>query len=95
VRLDVSEVPAGGHVEVRCSRPGCPFRTRSVQPRGGRTRLAPLFGRRWLRPGVAIEIRVLAPDHIGKVVRYTMRPGKLPATQKLCLPPGAPAPRRC
>jgi hypothetical protein len=44
---------------------------------------------------VAIEIRVLAPDHIGKVVRYTMRPGKLPATQKLCLPPGAPAPRRC
>jgi Ca2+-binding RTX toxin-like protein len=94
VRLEVSSVPRGGRVEVRC-RPGCPFRTRTVQPRRGRAQLVRLFPRRELRTGVVLEIRVLAPDHIGKVVRYTMRPGKLPGVRKLCLPPGARAPRRC
>jgi hypothetical protein len=32
---------------------------------------------------------------MGKVVRYTMRAGKLPRKRELCLPPGSSRPRRC
>jgi hypothetical protein len=95
VRLVVRNLPAGGWVEVRCNGRGCPFRTRSVRPRGARAQLAQMFPRRGLPAGTVLELRVLAPEHIGKIVRYTMRSGKLPAVRSACLPPGARRPRHC
>ena len=84
-----------GRVEVRCRGRGCAFRTRAVHPRGTRARLRPLFRGRGLRPGALVEIRVLAPDKIGKVLRYTMRRSKLPRSATLCLRPGARTPNHC
>jgi hypothetical protein len=95
VRLEVSRLPKGGRVEVRCNGRGCPFPKRTVRPKGGRAKLVGMFPRRGLRTGTVLEIRVLAPEHIGKVVRYTMRSGKLPAVKSECLPPGARKPRHC
>ncbi len=43
-----------------------------------------------------IEVRITARGWIGKVVRYTMRKGKLPKAETLCLAPGASKPAtRC
>ena len=47
------------------------------------------------RVGTVVEIRVLAPDQIGKVLRYTMRSRKLPRSATLCLSPAARTPSRC
>lgn len=95
VRLEVSRLAQGGRVEVRCDGRGCPFRARTVRPRGGHAKLARMFARRGLPAGTVLEIRVLAPERIGKVVRYTMRNGQLPAVRTQCLPPGARKPGRC
>ncbi len=40
-----------------------------------------------LRVGAKIEVRVTAPNQIGRLVRFTIRRNKIPATASLCLPP--------
>jgi dipeptidyl aminopeptidase/acylaminoacyl peptidase len=95
MRLRVSDVPAGAKVEVRCKGRGCPIRRKVVRVRRGRANVQAVFGRRKLRPGAVIEIRITRPGAIGKVVRYTIRPRKLPSSRRLCLQPGAKRPARC
>ena len=95
IRLDARNVPTGGRVEVRCRGRGCAFVKRTVRPRRGQAQLGRLFRGRGLRAGAVIEVRVLAPDHIGKVVRYTIRRNRLPRDLALCLPPGTRTPLRC
>jgi hypothetical protein len=66
-------------------------------PRGAASKniRGPVKNRR-LRAKARLEVRVLAPDSIGKVVRYTMRQGsRLPATTLRCINPGASSPRKC
>ena len=48
-----------------------------------------------MRPRTTIEVRITAPNMIGKVVRYRIRRGKEPLVRRLCLPPGASKPGRC
>ncbi len=51
---------------------------------------------RKLRAGARLEIRILAADSIGKVVRFTMRTGRRSPTQStLCMVPGQTAPGKC
>ena len=95
--FSVSGAPAGARVTVTCAGKGCPFAKRSRQvPANGKAGFtAALEGHR-LKPGAVIEIRITAPGAIGKVVRYTVRKGKLPKAQTLCLAPGAAKPAsRC
>ena len=47
------------------------------------------------RAGQMLEIRVTAPDKIGKVVRYPLKRGHTPVPRTLCLAPGAKSPTRC
>jgi hypothetical protein len=94
-RLAVRDAPAGAIVEVRCRGARCPWRKRAKGTgANGAARLTRWFARR-LRAGVRLEVRVTAPNAIGKVVRYRVRRGRLPASRRLCLPPGASKPARC
>jgi hypothetical protein len=94
-RLRVRNAPPGAAVDVACRGGGCPFKLRSFGVDGsGAVPLARHFERR-LRRGAAIEVRVTAPNAIGKVMRYRMRRGRLPLDRQLCLPPGTAAPARC
>jgi len=95
--LSVSGAPAGGRVSVTCAGQGCPFGKRSRQvPRNGKAGFTAALQGRALRPGVVLEIRITAAGAIGKVVRYTVRKGKLPKPMTLCLAPGAAKPAaRC
>jgi 6-phosphogluconolactonase (cycloisomerase 2 family) len=102
--LLVRLVPGDATVQVRCSAPrrlgkrACPFKRRSARPKSdlASVNVKKLFRkRRVLRVGVKIQIRITAPNSIGKVVTYKMRSSKLPKSVTRCLPPGATKPVKC
>ena len=97
-RLKVLRVPAGVTIQLRCRGRGCFKRVRQVKLRRA-TRSVDLrrrfLRRARLRPRAVLEVRVLAPASIGKVVRFKVRRTKLPTRRVLCLPPGARRPTRC
>jgi putative metal-binding protein len=95
--LVVQRVPAGAAVQITCKGDRCPFRRHRFPPisRLGSVGLLSLFEGRRLAPGTVIEIRVSAPQTIGKVVRFTLRRSRLPRKTVLCLPPGARRPQAC
>jgi len=104
VRLVVTDLPAGATVVVRCGRRGKPRRSGCGRLRRSRTVvqearrrlvLTGLLKGRRLRRGTVVEVRVGAPQAIGKVLRYRMRPGRAPRVGRLCLPPGRSRPTRC
>ena len=97
-RLKVLRVSAGMTIQLRCKGRGCFKRVKQVRLRRAARSvdLRRRFLRRArLRPKAVLEVRVLAPASIGKVVRFTIRRTKLPRSRVLCLPPGAPRPQRC
>ena len=53
-------------------------------------------GRRWhFRAGQTLEIRITAPERIGKVVRFQLQAGRIPRGKALCLRPAASRPAPC
>jgi len=99
VRLRVEDAPPSAQIAILC-RGKCRFRTRHTQAGAtGHTALLRLIPRRF-RPRSTLEVRITAPNMIGKVVRYRIlrhriRRGQIPLGQRLCLPPGTTRPRRC
>ena len=92
--LRVRGAPRTARVQVRCKGKHCPFRVRRAEVgANGGAKLGRFF-RKPLRPGTTIEIRITAPYSIGKVVRYRIRHGALPADRTRCLKPGGTKPRR-
>ena len=97
----VSRIPAGGRVELRCRRPkgkrrACPFnRVRRSFPAARRkVNLVRAFKGRRLPLGTVLELRVIAPNVIGKVRIERVRKSKT-TRRLLCLRPGASRPTRC
>jgi hypothetical protein len=96
LEMAVRQLPAGAAVGVRCAGKGCPFGSKRAKINGTTANLKPLFRNRLLRTGAVVEVRITAPNRIGKVSRFTIRRGKLPTTKQLCLPPGTNKPKnRC
>jgi hypothetical protein len=96
VRLRVTGAPRGATVRLSCTKRRCRFRRRSITVGStGNVTLTPLFRSRTLRVKTVLEVRITAPNTIGKLVRYTIRRRKLPRAQTLCLPPGTKLPTRC
>ena len=48
-----------------------------------------------LRPGTVVEVRITARHAIGKVGRFRVRSGAIPARSELCLALRASKPVRC
>ena len=97
-KLRVTGVRAGTTVELRCSGRHCPVkRVVAHTSRRGKVDLVRALGgrARRFRAGETLEVRVTAPQRLGKLVRFTLRRGKVPDGRTLCLRPGAPAPERC
>lgn len=94
--LRLRDVPARGKVRVKCTGRGCPFKkAKRLRVRNRRANATNLFTNDRLLPGAVIQVTVTAPDTMGKILRYTMRAGKLPAKRELCDPPGRARPGRC
>jgi streptogramin lyase len=97
-RLKVLRVPADARIQLRCKGRGCFRGVKRVTL--GRAASSVDLRRRFLRrarlrPRAVLEVRVLAPASIGKVVRFTIRRTKLPRRRVLCLPPNATRATRC
>jgi hypothetical protein len=97
LKLVVKNAPAPASIRVVCSgkKKGCPFKTKTVGPKSADTVLTKLFKNARLRPGAVIEVRVTRPGMVGKIFRFTIRKKKAPASQTLCLAPGAKTPAAC
>ena len=85
----------GGRAELRCKGRPCTFRKRVGKPnRAGAVDLRKLVKRR-LRVGAVLEVRLTAPNAIGRVIRFRMRDGRTPKRSNLCLSAGVATPERC
>ena len=96
--LTLRSVPAGATVRVTCKGKGCRKKkiVKKVRRATARYRVGKLLRRNnRLRPRALVEVRVTAPNQIGKVFRFRIRAFKPPTTKTLCLPPNAKKPRRC
>ncbi len=89
-RLRAAALPRRAVARVRCKGRHCPFGSRRVR-RGGRG-----FAVAGLRAGQTIELRITAPGHDGKLVRWRLRASRTPVAEVRCIPLGNRAPRsRC
>jgi hypothetical protein len=98
--LQLRGVPEHARVEMRCAggrKRGCFSGVKRFSfPRGKDTASIRRPVRRTrFRPGSRLEVRILAPESIGKVVRLSIRRNKAPKPRVLCLPPGSRSPSRC
>jgi hypothetical protein len=94
LRLGV-QAPPGSRVSVRCHGRSCGAREEVRVVRTPPRALHFPGVQRRMRAGVVIEIRVTAPDRIGKYTRFRLRRGGPPSRVDLCLPPGGAAPAPC
>jgi opacity protein-like surface antigen len=96
LKLVVRGVPPNGNVVVSCKGRGCPFtRLKSFKRKKSTVSLTKVFKNKRLPVGAVIDITVIAPNSIGRVHRYHMRPKPLPPKQStLCLPLGSSKPQR-
>ena len=105
LRLSARRAPANARLQLRCSGKRCPFKQKTVRrAAAGRVTLFKKLGvkkalrkrARKFRAGQRLQVRVTAPGHIGKVVKYKLKKGKLPTGTIRCLPLGSTTPqRRC
>jgi hypothetical protein len=93
--LQISRVPAGAAVELRCRGKGCPSKRRTVPVHNGSADAHRLLRGHHLRVGAVLELRVTRADMIGQVTRFTIRRNRKPSVQDRCLPIGATSPRKC
>ena len=97
-RLLITSGSVGMKVEFRCTGRRCPVKRRTAsKPSGGRLNVLSTIKRyrSRFRAGQTLELRITAPDRIGKVVRYKLIRNRSPITTTLCLTPGERSPRRC
>jgi Ca2+-binding RTX toxin-like protein len=98
--LKLRGVPEHARVELRCSggpAKGCFSGVKRFRFAKGKdtANVRRPVRRTSFRPGSRFEVRVLAPESIGKVVRFSIRRGKGPRQRVLCLAPGKRSPGRC
>ena len=95
--LSVRRARAGSSIRLACTGRRCPFktRTRRVSKDAAKLDLLSMVRGKRLRPGEKLEIRVTKPGTIGVVRRLTVRAGRSPKSESLCIAPGATKPARC
>jgi uncharacterized repeat protein (TIGR02543 family) len=76
--VPISGLPRRVHIVVTCTGRGCPFRRRSVTPRGRRVDIASVLRGRHLEPGTKLKLAISAPGRTGETIVYTMRRGNAP-----------------
>lgn len=94
-KLTISGLPSHSKVVVICRAGGCPLGTGVFRPRGRTLRLGPKFAHSQLLPGGNVQLEIIAPNKLGKVVIFTIQTNTVPKQSTRCFEPGAKAPQRC
>ena len=93
LRPSAGNVPKRGKLELRCNGKKCPYKRKSAKKRKNGTitlfkeiKASKVAGKkdRRFRAGQKLEVRITAPKHIGKVVQYKLKAGKIPAARTVC-----------
>jgi hypothetical protein len=93
--LAVVDAPVGATIRVTCRGRGCPKHGKSVKATGRKEiQLTSVF-KKTLARGAVIEVRITAPNFIGKYVRYVTRARRVPKATVLCLYAGQSKPAAC
>ena len=88
VRLMARKFLKGAAIEVRCTGGGCPARTFKRTVRRSSENLQSVLGKRVLRRGARLEVRVTSASRIGRLLRFRFGTPGQPDVDFLCLPPG-------
>ena len=96
-KLAFAQVERGTTIRIRCvGRRRCPVSyTRTFTRPVSAFSITKRMRGKYLRSGTKVELRLTAPDRIGRVVRWQVRPRRIPSSRTLCLPPGQTVPRAC
>jgi hypothetical protein len=95
--LLVRPVREGDVLRLTCKGRGCPLRDKTYPVNKSarrRSLLKPLAGAK-LRKGAVVVLAVSRPQTLGRVYRWTVRPGKPPSVSRKCLVPGAKKATAC
>jgi len=98
VRLLSVEAPPGARIEIECRGRGCPDKLQSLLVTSTRVEAVTVaFPRfeRFLRAGIALEIRVSKTGQIGKYTRFLIRHGRPPEREDSCLEPAGTRAMAC
>ena len=99
IEFQIRNFRRGMKAEARCLGKRCKFKRVRLKGRPRRGVLNALKslkrGKRTMRAGQTLEVRVSQAKHITRVTRYKLRANKIPSSRQLCLPPGKRKPRRC
>ena len=93
--LTLKNLSPTARVTVTCAGDSCPLARKRLKVTNGKTKLGRLFGDAELTPGTRIALRVTLGSSPARIIRFTVRKGRQPMREDLCLPRGAPKPRAC
>jgi hypothetical protein len=95
-KLTINNATSNTTARVTCKGSGCPFKSKKAKKaKRGKINLLGLFGKkRTLRAGSTLDVLIMRPNFIGKVVRYQIRNNKSVKRSELCLKPGSTKPRK-
>ena len=94
-KLTINNATSNTTAQLKCKGSGCPFKSKKAKKaKRGKINLLGLFGKkRTLRAGATLDVLIMRPNIIGKVVRYQIRNNKSVKRSELCLRPGSTKPR--
>ena len=95
-KLTIQNATSNTTARVTCKGGGCPFKSKKAKKaKRGKMNLLGLFGKkRTLRAGATLDVLIMRPNFVGKVVRYQIRNNKSVKRSELCLNPGSTKPRK-
>jgi hypothetical protein len=85
-RLIARELPSEATVTISCSGKRCPFKRKTIKPKGASRNLLTSLGKRTVfRAGQTVDVGIAAPGHHAKVLRFKLARGKVPVGRAYCV----------
>jgi hypothetical protein len=90
-QLIARELPAGSAITISCSGKRCPIKKTTIKPKGSSRNLLSSLKSRAFRAGQTIDVRLAAPGHHTKLLRFKLARGKVPTGRAYCVRVGEKA----
>ena len=75
-------------ITISCSGKRCPIKTTTVKPKGSTRNLLSSLKSRRFRAGQTVDVRITAPNHHTKLLRFKLAKGKVPVGKEYCVRAG-------
>ena len=75
-------------ITISCAGRRCPIKTTTVKPKGSSRNLLSSLKSRAFRAGQTVDVRIAAPGHHSKLLRFKLAKGKVPVGKSYCVRAG-------